>query len=242
MPLCKTFFLAVRSISATVVATALPKKQLSSITLNYQQGAKSPGNKTTKSKLKVVRDHTASFPTIPSHYTRKDTAKQYLKLILNIAKMYELYVKDCTKINLELVKSNIYRKIFNIEYNIAFHKPQKDTCLQCNKYKTGVIEKDYNQHQHIMRKERARKEKQEDKDQAKRSCNVHTCTLGLQPVVFALSHPLVLYTINANSMFTTSALILWGQNRAVAIHGMKQKERENQLKLAQHYTFTCQPF
>ena len=36
-------------------------------------------------------EHIRSFPHVPSHYTRKNSQRQYLEHGLNITKMYELY-------------------------------------------------------------------------------------------------------------------------------------------------------
>lgn len=41
--------------------------------------------------MKSLFSHIKSFPTVESHYTRKDTNRKYLSPELNIKKMYELY-------------------------------------------------------------------------------------------------------------------------------------------------------
>lgn len=179
---CQKFFLAVLNISSTMMTTALSKKQSSTITASYQQGVKSPGNKTTEHALQNVMDHISSFPTLPSHYSRRDTTKQYLEGSLNITKMYELYVEDCKEKGREPVKRNIYRDVFTTRFNIGFHKPAKDSCLQCDKFKAGIVSQEEHD-KHIAAKERARQEKETDKKHAKQSNNIHTCTFDLQQVL-----------------------------------------------------------
>lgn len=76
-----------------------------------------------------------SFPTVQSHYCRKDT-RQYLEENLNVTKMYDLYVQKCNKkwkVNPE--KLSFYRHIFNTEFN--FHQPTKDACMFWECYNTS---------------------------------------------------------------------------------------------------------
>jgi hypothetical protein len=50
-----------------------------------------PHNKTPTQDRDIVRQHIESFPTMESHYTRKDSNKQYLSCDLSIRKMVDLY-------------------------------------------------------------------------------------------------------------------------------------------------------
>lgn len=95
---------------------------------------------TDESKLKEIREHINSFETVDSHYCRSNTQKQYLESNLNLTKMYQLYIGKYNN----PVKLAIYRKVFNNEYNIAFHKPKKDLCDKCFLFenKIDTTEKD----------------------------------------------------------------------------------------------------
>ena len=53
-----------------------------------------------------VRNHIKSFSQIESHYLRTQTNREFLE-------------------------GNLYRRIFNNEFNISFFKPKKDQCDLC---------------------------------------------------------------------------------------------------------------
>ena len=79
----------------------------------------------------MVRNHIKSFPVVESHYCRAKSNKQHLDGCLTLTKMYDLYkVTDENP-----VKENIYRKVFNEEFNLPFIKPRKDRCDECEEYK-----------------------------------------------------------------------------------------------------------
>ena len=97
---CKTFFLHTLDISHTMVDTALRKSELKE---NRISGVCSPDkrgkhtnrvNKIGAVQISIVKAHINSFPTVDSHYCRKDTNKSYLDKGLSLPKMYELYLED----------------------------------------------------------------------------------------------------------------------------------------------------
>ena len=49
--------------------------------------------------------------------------------------MYELYHEKQSKKNKPFVKSTYYRFIFCTEFNLSFHRPKKDLCKTCEKFK-----------------------------------------------------------------------------------------------------------
>lgn len=69
-----------------------------------------------------------------SHYTRKDTKRQYLESTLSITKMYQLYIGKCQENNRQPVSKFKYKSIFGENYNLSFFVPKKDQCLVCVKY------------------------------------------------------------------------------------------------------------
>ena len=103
--------------------------------------------------------------------------------------MFELYKTECKEKSRKHVTERTYREIFCTEYNISFHKPKKDQCLTCNNYNQlkesdnvdEKTQKDYDVHQE--RKERARLEKQRDKEQAKTNNGYHSVTFDLEAVL-----------------------------------------------------------
>lgn len=75
----------------------------------------------------VVREHIGSFPVMESHYCRKNTAKKYLEEGLSLSKMYRMYKDDIERRGKNsFVSEQIYRRIFNTEFNYGFFIPKKD--------------------------------------------------------------------------------------------------------------------
>lgn len=77
--------------------------------------------------------------------------------------MYKLYLEIYSE---NPVKFNIYRKIFNTEYNIAFHKPKKDRCDFCEEIKqksTLTDEEQIKYKDHMNRKIECKEERDKDR-------------------------------------------------------------------------------
>ena len=92
-----------------------------------------------------MKQHIESFPTIESHYTRKDTKRLYLNQNLSIRKKYPLYAEKCqtTDPQIKPVNENVYRNVFCNEYNLSFFAPKKDQCATCVRIQnTTAAEKD----------------------------------------------------------------------------------------------------
>ena len=89
-----------------------------------------------------VHEHISSFPKQVSHYTRKDSCKHYLSSSLNIAIMYDLYLKkfEPDMYNLKLkdllykpkITYDFYGRYFRENFNISFGTARKDTCKKCD--------------------------------------------------------------------------------------------------------------
>ena len=151
------------------------------------RGHHEPKHKLSAERLQFIKDHIESFPLVESHYCRADTNRKYLQPGLNVVKMHELYKQKCEEQQLIPVKCQTYRKIFGTEYNIGFHSPRKDQCLQCEIFKTADetrkldLQKNYDQH--IKRKEDAQTKKKEDRAEAARDPSFVTATFDLQSVL-----------------------------------------------------------
>ena len=91
-------------------------------------------------QLADIRSHIQSFPRYRSHYCRRDSVNRtyYLNPDLNLSIMYNLYVDSCKENNKAYVKKWCYRKIFNEEFNISFHKPSTDTCSYCDRWQSVI--------------------------------------------------------------------------------------------------------
>ena len=111
--------------------------------------------------------HIESLVRLPSHYSRKDTTREYLDASLNLRKLYDEYINWCKERNINACKSSLYGEVFHTEYNIFFHKPKKDQCEFCTTYtNSNAKEKEELQTKfdvHIRNKERAQAAKQQEK-------------------------------------------------------------------------------
>ena len=74
----------------------------------------------------AVRDHLSSFPVMGSHYCGENTSTKYLEEGLSISKMYFLFQEEMRKKKETVyVTQQMYRKIFNTEFNYSFFVPKK---------------------------------------------------------------------------------------------------------------------
>ena len=113
---CKIFFLDTLAFSNRVVVTSHRKSEDIGVAGKEGRGLseRSRINRTPENMLESVREHIrVTFPTIDSHYCRKDTNKQYLDSYLNLKKMYKLYYQYCSTFEYTKVKLQTCRKIFN---------------------------------------------------------------------------------------------------------------------------------
>ena len=189
----KAFFITTLGIGRKIVETAFGKKNRKNISpIKDKRGKHQPHNKTPTQDRDIVRQHIESFPTMESHYTRKDSNKQYLSCDLSIRKMVDLYSIERKEKHQKCVSEKVYRDIFCTEYNLSFHRSKKDQCMLCNKYyqmkESGTVDQEletkYKNHQ--SRKERSRLEKEQDKERAKSNKNYHVATFDLEAVLTTL--------------------------------------------------------
>ena len=164
---CKTFFQDTIGITDSVVKTVLKKLSAIGVCMEDNRGKhNNRPNRASQSQITGVRKHIESFQPIESHYCRKDSAKKYLPADLNVTKMYDMYTENCP-LSEKPASINIYRRIFNEEYNISFHTPLKDQCDLCAAFRNAGPEEKENMRQvyekHIRNKELAKQNKESDK-------------------------------------------------------------------------------
>ena len=94
--------------------------------------------------------------------------------------MYKLYVEREGEES--CVKEGSYRRIFQTEYNLSFQKPKKDSCLQCEKHKRGLITAEAYQ-AHIDRKIKSRGHKQKDKERVQNDPTFYSAAFDMQQVL-----------------------------------------------------------
>lgn len=90
-----------------------------------KRGRQSSKNMTSDIKVNEVKNVIHRFPKYESHYARhKSLNRQYLSPDLSVGIMYKLYKDE--KLN-NAVKLNMFRKIFNENFNLYFHAPISDS-------------------------------------------------------------------------------------------------------------------
>jgi hypothetical protein len=94
---CKAFFLGTLDIGKKTVEYSLKKKEHGVFVGSDNRGKKTPINRTPEGDRNFIRGHIQSFPTVSSHYTRKDSNRLYLNPDLSIKKMHQLYEEECHK-------------------------------------------------------------------------------------------------------------------------------------------------
>lgn len=73
----------------------------------------------------------------------------------------------CQQEGKEFVKKPIYENVFNIKFNIGFHKPKKDQCSVCEAYKNDPQKQDFlkknKQENHLKNARQSILDKEKDK-------------------------------------------------------------------------------
>lgn len=174
---CKTYFLKTLQVSDGRMTRALKKIKTGQVPGSDDRGLETPSNVTPTQTFEKLKEHISSFPAYQSHYTRERHSEntKFLNQSLNIRLMYNLY-KEKYKDN--PVTEAIYRYIFNNEFNLRFHHPNKDTCTKCDIFKmkiatavpqekNGLMEE---HNEHLSKAEKARSSLKEDTELSK---NVH---------------------------------------------------------------------
>lgn len=187
---CKQFFLRTLDVSDKMIRCTLARKVHGSFEGTDRRGKHTPVNKTPEDKTNYIKSHIESFPVMQSHYKRKDTQRQFLSQDLSINKMYELYKIKCQEDGVQPASQITYRRVFCSQYNYSFHKPKKDSCEQCNAYQekekaSVVTDADKERQQdHLNSKDRARQEKEIDKQRAKVDKSLFAATFDLEAVLY----------------------------------------------------------
>ena len=138
-----------------------------------------------------MQDHIERFPTMDAHYVRKQSKRKYLGADLSIRKMYEAYKIKQLESARKVVSHSTYNNIFSNFYNLSFHRPKKDLCATCERYKNRLVntkEEEDKQKVHIDKKDRAREEKENDKRKAKTDSASRSVTFDLQQVLHTPCH------------------------------------------------------
>ncbi|CAB4014572.1 Hypothetical predicted protein [Paramuricea clavata] len=110
---------------------------------------------------------------VPSHYCRKSSTKKYLwpydfKSAQDVYTNYRKWIEENYN-NSQLLSATTFKSILK-EENIEIWQPKKDQCDTCISYNQGNISEETYM-AHIDLKNKARQEKENDKDEASKSSN-----------------------------------------------------------------------
>ncbi|KAJ8896631.1 hypothetical protein PR048_001975 [Dryococelus australis] len=106
-----------------------------------------------------------NLPKMESHYCRKSISKVYLEpLFQSQQQLYRMYVENCKSEEKDFVSRFTFSNLLS-KKNVALFQPIKVQCDMCEQHKVGQLS-DEELGKHMSRKERARAEKQKDKDEA----------------------------------------------------------------------------
>jgi len=134
---CKIFFKNTLKVSDGRISRALVNKPKGETPPKDKRGRQSSKNKPSDIKVNEVKDFIHRFPKYESHYARhKSLNRQYLSPDLSVGIMYKLYKDE--KLN-NAVKLNMFRKIFNENFNLHFHAPISDSCRRCDSFKVNIM-------------------------------------------------------------------------------------------------------
>ncbi|KAK9870199.1 uncharacterized protein LOC115884776 isoform X2 [Sitophilus oryzae] len=170
---CKKMFLATLGIKDWFIRYWLTKTDcamppdVSSSTSNRRNPEKIEDHKHVEKFL-------GDLPKMPSHYCRAKTSREYLEPIFsNMTQLYHAYKDNCELEGRECLGRKLFDKLF-LKLNLSLFHPKKDQCDVCCSHKTGNIT-DEEYAQHVLKKDRARKEKDTDKGIAQSgACHVFT--------------------------------------------------------------------
>lgn len=168
---CKFYFMATLAISHTAITTVL-KKQLQcesgKVVDSDKRGLHKNHRKVSEDVKNTIRNHIRTIPRVESHYCRSHSSKEYIEGSKTIADLHRDYEESCKQQHVPAANYLMYTKIFNEEFNLAFHLPKKDQCELCLQYRASsnqeklTIEEKFNKH--VKEKELSRKEKENDKN------------------------------------------------------------------------------
>lgn len=134
---CKIFFKNTLSISDGRISRALINKPKGDFPPKDKRGRKTSKNKTSVIKVNGVKDFIHRFPKYESHYARhKSLNRLYLSPDLSVGIRYNLYKDE--KVN-DTVSLNMFRKIFNENFNLHFHALISDSCRKCVAFKVNIM-------------------------------------------------------------------------------------------------------
>lgn len=200
---CKSFFLSTLSLNEWMVLNWVKESDLGIIPAkhirNKRRALVRPPSKLkefNEKRQQFLRKFFDDLPKMESHYCRHQTDKLYFQPDFeSLAQLYECYVQVCRENNEKPLSDCSFSNLFHSS-NLSLYQPKKDRCDLCVSYEAGNIgEEEFKNH--IKAKERARKEKFKDKQNA--AGKAHALLMDVQAVK-------LLPVSNCNSYYFKSKL------------------------------------
>ena len=179
---CKKFFCSTLDIgkcAAPVMIALQNKTSIGTFGGEDNRGRHTPWNRTPESKRALVHEHLNMIPKMSSHYSRKDSRRQYIEPHLTVRRLYELYLSwlkeksDATpddEILQNPVSERRYREIYVNDFNISPFHPKKDQCVFCESWKTLSEVDTESKSQEKIEHDRSKEDAQKFKAQVKAEC------------------------------------------------------------------------
>jgi len=134
---CKRLYLSTLNISQLRVYNGAYGKLNGGLGSSYQTNfypkmmKRSPHNKTAATAIDHVTAFISQLHTVPAHYCRQDTKRQYLEDHFQTKiQLYNAYKEQCLTDNVEPVSMKKVVDVFK-KFDISFHCPKKDQCAKC---------------------------------------------------------------------------------------------------------------
>lgn len=114
---CRNFFInCVLQVSSARIHSAMKTKRKNP-SATERRGTQPSANKTKEDQELAVKQFIESIPAYESHYGRSSSEKKYLQSNLNIISLYREYVTVMDSNQRPTVSENIFRTIFNTQFN-----------------------------------------------------------------------------------------------------------------------------
>lgn len=178
---CKAMFLATLNIGEKTEQNWVTEKSS-----NTNQGIKSSNESLqhNESCSINVEAFLLSLPQVESHYCRSSSTKLYLEPVWDSYRhVYKIYNEKRQEEGKKAASWTTFFKIFK-KLNLEIWTPKKDQCNTCSGYKNGSVAEETFQ-AHVLRKSKAREEKEKDKTECQENEKTLAFAVDLQAVLLA---------------------------------------------------------
>lgn len=166
VPVCKSMYLGTLALGEwSVRSWAMENQNGMNESIDHKVSNREPRLNIFKEDGEFLGNFLKNLNKLPSHYCRKDTDRLYLEQVFqSVSDLYRAYCKFCAENGKTPLSHTCLRTMMDTMKLSIFH-PRKDQCDTCFKFKNGNLsEEEYKDH--IIRKDRARSEKERDKNEA----------------------------------------------------------------------------